>query len=173
MVCRYINHSCAPNCVAEVVTFERGHKIIISSSRRIQKGEEVSVWGFAGCGSVGVVSPFQSTPRFPVLCSDGVGPVSPPVSLTVRLPHAALRTPGPSPWSLLRPHHSGGISSCVWGSRVSVAGSSDVRSASCGLRPRAQEARGAVGRGWGALAPITYSQNEERRCVIFPSACSI
>lgn len=39
---RYINHSCAPNCVAEVVTFERGHKIIISSSRRIQKGEEVS-----------------------------------------------------------------------------------------------------------------------------------
>lgn len=42
--CRYINHSCAPNCVAEVVTFERGHKIIISSSRRIQKGEEVRVW---------------------------------------------------------------------------------------------------------------------------------
>lgn len=40
--CRYINHSCAPNCVAEVVTFERGHKIIISSNRRIQKGEEVS-----------------------------------------------------------------------------------------------------------------------------------
>ena len=39
---RYINHSCAPNCVAEVVTFERVHKIIISSSRRIQKGEEVS-----------------------------------------------------------------------------------------------------------------------------------
>ncbi|XP_070308025.1 histone-lysine N-methyltransferase 2C isoform X20 [Odocoileus virginianus] len=38
---RYINHSCAPNCVAEVVTFERGHKIIISSSRRIQKGEEL------------------------------------------------------------------------------------------------------------------------------------
>uniref|UniRef100_A0A673TWQ2 SET domain-containing protein n=1 Tax=Suricata suricatta TaxID=37032 RepID=A0A673TWQ2_SURSU len=41
---RYINHSCAPNCVAEVVTFERGHKIIISSNRRIQKGEEVRVW---------------------------------------------------------------------------------------------------------------------------------
>ncbi|XP_042715177.2 histone-lysine N-methyltransferase 2C isoform X7 [Chrysemys picta bellii] len=38
---RYINHSCAPNCVAEVVTFERGHKIIISSNRRIQKGEEL------------------------------------------------------------------------------------------------------------------------------------
>lgn len=44
MACRYINHSCAPNCVAEVVTFERGHKIIISSNRRIQKGEEVSMW---------------------------------------------------------------------------------------------------------------------------------
>ncbi|XP_075444004.1 histone-lysine N-methyltransferase 2C isoform X13 [Ascaphus truei] len=38
---RYINHSCAPNCVAEVVTFEKGHRIIISSSRRIQKGEEL------------------------------------------------------------------------------------------------------------------------------------
>ncbi|XP_061096332.1 histone-lysine N-methyltransferase 2C-like isoform X3 [Conger conger] len=38
---RYINHSCAPNCVAEVITFERGHKIIISSNRRIQKGEEM------------------------------------------------------------------------------------------------------------------------------------
>ncbi|XP_047675166.1 histone-lysine N-methyltransferase 2C isoform X3 [Tachysurus fulvidraco] len=38
---RYINHSCSPNCVAEVVTFERGHKIIISSNRRITKGEEL------------------------------------------------------------------------------------------------------------------------------------
>lgn len=38
---RYINHSCAPNCVAEVVTFERGYKIIISCNRRIEKGEEV------------------------------------------------------------------------------------------------------------------------------------
>ncbi|XP_048118756.1 histone-lysine N-methyltransferase 2C isoform X1 [Alosa alosa] len=38
---RYINHSCAPNCVAEVVTFERGYKIIISSNRRIEKGEEL------------------------------------------------------------------------------------------------------------------------------------
>ncbi|XP_066441659.1 histone-lysine N-methyltransferase 2C isoform X2 [Eleutherodactylus coqui] len=38
---RYINHSCAPNCVAEVVMFEKGHKIIISSNRRIQKGEEL------------------------------------------------------------------------------------------------------------------------------------
>ncbi|XP_063062990.1 histone-lysine N-methyltransferase 2C isoform X3 [Engraulis encrasicolus] len=38
---RYINHSCAPNCIAEVVTLERGHKIIISSNRRIQRGEEL------------------------------------------------------------------------------------------------------------------------------------
>ncbi|KAL4630959.1 histone-lysine N-methyltransferase 2C [Arapaima gigas] len=38
---RYINHSCAPNCVAEVVTFEKGHKIIISSNRKIQRGEEL------------------------------------------------------------------------------------------------------------------------------------
>ncbi|CAL8319751.1 unnamed protein product [Arctogadus glacialis] len=38
---RYINHSCAPNCVAEVVTFERGYKIIISCNRRIEKGEEL------------------------------------------------------------------------------------------------------------------------------------
>ncbi|XP_036376198.1 histone-lysine N-methyltransferase 2C [Megalops cyprinoides] len=38
---RYINHSCAPNCTAEAVTFEKGHKIIISSNRRIQRGEEL------------------------------------------------------------------------------------------------------------------------------------
>ncbi|XP_016897904.1 histone-lysine N-methyltransferase 2C isoform X2 [Cynoglossus semilaevis] len=38
---RYINHSCAPNCVAEVVTFERGYKIIISCIRRLEKGEEL------------------------------------------------------------------------------------------------------------------------------------
>ncbi|XP_063317745.1 histone-lysine N-methyltransferase 2C-like isoform X4 [Pelmatolapia mariae] len=40
-IARYINHSCAPNCVAEVVTFERGYKIIISCIRRIEKGEEL------------------------------------------------------------------------------------------------------------------------------------
>ncbi|XP_077411796.1 histone-lysine N-methyltransferase 2C isoform X7 [Vanacampus margaritifer] len=38
---RYVNHSCAPNCVAEVVTFERGYKIIISCIRRIERGEEL------------------------------------------------------------------------------------------------------------------------------------
>lgn len=37
----YVNHSCAPNCVAEVVTFDKEDKIIIISSRRIPKGEEV------------------------------------------------------------------------------------------------------------------------------------
>ncbi|XP_019734515.1 histone-lysine N-methyltransferase 2C isoform X5 [Hippocampus comes] len=38
---RYMNHSCDPNCVAEVVTFERGYKIIISCIRRIERGEEL------------------------------------------------------------------------------------------------------------------------------------
>ncbi|KAJ8012094.1 hypothetical protein DPEC_G00065110 [Dallia pectoralis] len=38
---RYINHSCTPNCVAEVVTFERGYKIIVTSNRRIEKKEEL------------------------------------------------------------------------------------------------------------------------------------
>lgn len=51
MVLRYINHSCAPNCVAEVVTFERGHRIIISCVRRIAKGEEVSVRCFTGAAA--------------------------------------------------------------------------------------------------------------------------
>lgn len=39
---RYINHSCSPNCITEVVTVEKENKIIISSCRRIQRGEEVS-----------------------------------------------------------------------------------------------------------------------------------
>lgn len=38
---RFINHSCQPNCVAEVVPFERGSKIIIITKRRLQRGEEV------------------------------------------------------------------------------------------------------------------------------------
>lgn len=54
---RYINHSCAPNCVAEVVTFERGYKIIISSVRRIEKGEEVSVF------SLGVACFLRNSPN--------------------------------------------------------------------------------------------------------------
>ena len=43
---RYINHSCCPNCVAEVVDVGSGHKeskIIIITSRKIPKGEEVSL----------------------------------------------------------------------------------------------------------------------------------
>ncbi|KAM9839742.1 histone-lysine N-methyltransferase 2C-like [Aulostomus maculatus] len=39
---RYINHSCAPNCITEVVTVEKENKIVISSCRRIQRGEELS-----------------------------------------------------------------------------------------------------------------------------------
>lgn len=39
---RYVNHSCAPNCVAEVVTFDKEDKIIIISSRKIPKGEELT-----------------------------------------------------------------------------------------------------------------------------------
>uniref|UniRef100_A0A3P8WQ55 [histone H3]-lysine(4) N-methyltransferase n=1 Tax=Cynoglossus semilaevis TaxID=244447 RepID=A0A3P8WQ55_CYNSE len=38
---RYINHSCSPNCITEVVTVEKENKIIISSCRRIQRGEEL------------------------------------------------------------------------------------------------------------------------------------
>ncbi|KAM9332683.1 histone-lysine N-methyltransferase 2C-like [Pholidichthys leucotaenia] len=38
---RYINHSCAPNCITEVVTVEKENKIVISSCRRIQRGEEL------------------------------------------------------------------------------------------------------------------------------------
>ncbi|XP_061615115.1 histone-lysine N-methyltransferase 2C-like isoform X3 [Phyllopteryx taeniolatus] len=39
---RYINHSCAPNCITEVVSVDKENKIIISSCRRIQRGEELS-----------------------------------------------------------------------------------------------------------------------------------
>lgn len=38
---RYINHSCSPNCVAEVVPFEKDSKIIIIAKRKITRGEEV------------------------------------------------------------------------------------------------------------------------------------
>ncbi|XP_052233254.1 histone-lysine N-methyltransferase 2C-like [Dreissena polymorpha] len=39
---RYINHSCDPNCVAEVVDIDKEGKIIIITNRRINKGEELS-----------------------------------------------------------------------------------------------------------------------------------
>ena len=50
---RYINHSCSPNCVAEVVHFEKESKIIITS-RRIPKGEEVCSLA-CSVGSMGVL----------------------------------------------------------------------------------------------------------------------
>ena len=50
---RYINHSCSPNCVAEVMALERDkeHKIIISTKRKIAMGEEVAGW--SGLGDFG------------------------------------------------------------------------------------------------------------------------
>ena len=51
---RYINHSCSPNCVAEVVHFEKESKIIIITSRRIPKGEEVRSQA-CSVGSMGVL----------------------------------------------------------------------------------------------------------------------
>ena len=40
---RYVNHSCNPNCMAEVVSIGEENKIIIIAKRRISRGEEVSV----------------------------------------------------------------------------------------------------------------------------------
>jgi len=40
---RYVNHSCNPNCVAEVVQIDRENKILIIANRRISKGEEVII----------------------------------------------------------------------------------------------------------------------------------
>lgn len=41
---RYINHSCNPNCVAEIVEVERDLRIIIFAKRRISRGEEVHLF---------------------------------------------------------------------------------------------------------------------------------
>lgn len=41
---RYINHSCNPNCVAEIVEVERDLRIIIFAKRRISRGEEVDLF---------------------------------------------------------------------------------------------------------------------------------
>lgn len=43
---RYINHSCNPNCVAEIVEVERDLRIIIFAKRRISRGEEVIIQFF-------------------------------------------------------------------------------------------------------------------------------
>lgn len=40
---RYINHSCNPNCVTEIVEVDREYRIIIFAKRRINRGEEVRV----------------------------------------------------------------------------------------------------------------------------------
>lgn len=39
---RYINHSCFPNCVAEIITIENKKRIIIISNQKICKGEELT-----------------------------------------------------------------------------------------------------------------------------------
>ncbi|XP_023237784.1 histone-lysine N-methyltransferase 2C-like [Centruroides sculpturatus] len=39
---RYMNHSCNPNCVAEVVQIDRENKILIIANRRITRGEELT-----------------------------------------------------------------------------------------------------------------------------------
>ncbi|XP_064470937.1 histone-lysine N-methyltransferase 2C-like isoform X3 [Ornithodoros turicata] len=39
---RYMNHSCSPNCVAEVVQIDRENKILITTNRRITRGEELT-----------------------------------------------------------------------------------------------------------------------------------
>ena len=36
-----------PNCVAEVVTFEKEQKIIIISNRKVEKGEEVGYFSYS------------------------------------------------------------------------------------------------------------------------------
>ena len=39
---RYINHCCDPNCIAETITVEKEHYIVILANKRINKGEEVA-----------------------------------------------------------------------------------------------------------------------------------
>lgn len=39
---RYINHSCDPNCVAEVISYENQKHIVIIANRLLKKGEELT-----------------------------------------------------------------------------------------------------------------------------------
>lgn len=39
---RYINHSCEPNCIAEVILYDNQKRIIIIANRLIKKGEELT-----------------------------------------------------------------------------------------------------------------------------------
>ncbi|KAI9007460.1 hypothetical protein CLU79DRAFT_840538 [Phycomyces nitens] len=41
-VARFINHCCAPNCVAKIVTIDKQKRIVIYSSRDIVPGEEIT-----------------------------------------------------------------------------------------------------------------------------------
>lgn len=43
---RYINHSCNPNCVTEIVEVDRELRIIIFAKRRINRSEEVCFTSF-------------------------------------------------------------------------------------------------------------------------------
>lgn len=56
---RYINHSCNPNCVTEIVEVDRELRIIIFAKRRINRGEEVSMND--------VMSSYPFVIRFPFL----------------------------------------------------------------------------------------------------------
>ena len=48
---RYVNHSCNPNCMAEVVSIGEENKIIIIAKRRISRGEEVCILVFCSDSS--------------------------------------------------------------------------------------------------------------------------
>jgi hypothetical protein len=60
---RYVNHCCQPNCVAEVVPFEKESKIIIIANRRVMRGEEVrplSNFMFVVFHNIMTMSPWNS-----------------------------------------------------------------------------------------------------------------
>lgn len=94
---RYINHSCAPNCVAEVVTFDKEDKIIIISSRRIPKGEEVSE-GFRGCwgGSWGTQEKGGAGGDRAELCALGDSPLPPSSPTTTSSTSRTISTRSPA-----------------------------------------------------------------------------